>query len=487
MEACLNIMTNASIPNENTPPVNPDVITEFTSLDLAPALQQALVDLKYVQLTQTQQACLPVLLSGKDVAVQAKTGSGKTLAFGLTLLNALVGAQEQGHSGVYSLVICPTRELAQQVAEQLRFLAKQHANTKILTLVGGVAIGPQIASLVHAPSVVVGTPGRVMDLIRKNKLDVSNVKSLVLDEADRILDMGFSDQMSWILAALPRERQSMLFSATFSNAIESLTNEYLHKAAIIEVEDKQQHSQITQLAYVLQDDRDVYGVSAVLTHHQPNSCMVFCQTKHQTQGLADALFEMGFNAQAIHGDLTQAQRQQVLTQFAIKSCNLLIATDVAARGLDLDQVDLVINAQIADSAEIHTHRVGRTGRAEQTGTAITLVKDDEVKALAQIAQDTNSHIPIKHIQALRFHANRIVLPEHECVMVDGGKKQKISKGDLLGALIKQAEIPKEDIGKMQITHDKAYIAIKLRSVKRVLGFFRDNKVKGKSLRARKLK
>jgi ATP-independent RNA helicase DbpA len=462
-------------------------LDSFSTLALATALQGALSELKYTQLTATQQACVPILLAGKDAAVKAKTGSGKTLAFGLTILNELIDDQSKGHIGVHSLVLCPTRELAQQVAEQLRLLAKQHANTKILTLVGGVSIAPQIGSLVHAPSVVVGTPGRVMDLIRREKLDVSQVKSLVLDEADRILDMGFSDQMSWILGALPKQRHSMLFSATFGGAIERLTKQYLYKAEIIEVEDNQQHTQITQLAYILQDDRMVYAVAAVLTHHQPNSCMVFCQTKQQTQELADDLHEKGFNVHAIHGDLTQAQRQQVLTQFAIKSCNLLIATDVAARGLDLDQVDLVINAQLADSAETHTHRVGRTGRAEQTGTAITLVFEHQQKALAQIAEDTNSRIPFKHIQALRFHANRIVLPSHECVLVDGGKKQKISKGDLLGALIKQAEIAKEDIGKMQITHDKAYIAVKQRSIKHALLFFREKRVKGKSLRARKLR
>ncbi|MFT6267420.1 MAG: ATP-independent RNA helicase DbpA [Alphaproteobacteria bacterium] len=465
----------------------PAHLDNFSALALAPALQGALSELKYTQLTATQQACVPILLAGKDAAVMAKTGTGKTLAFGLTILNELIDDQSKGHTGVHSLVLCPTRELAQQVAEQLRLLAKQHANTKILTLVGGVSIGPQIGSLVHAPSIVVGTPGRIMDLIRKQKLDVSQVKSLVLDEADRILDMGFTDQMSWILSALPKQRHSMLFSATFGGAIERLTKQYLHKAEIIEVEDNQAHTQITQLAYTLQDDRMVYAVAAVLTHHQPNSCMVFCQTKHQTQELADDLQEKGFSVHAIHGDLTQAQRQQVLTQFAIKSCNLLIATDVAARGLDLDQVDLVINAELADSAETHTHRVGRTGRAEQTGTAITLVFENQLKALAKIAEDTNSHIPIKHIQALRFHANRIVLPAHDCVMVDGGKKQKISKGDLLGALIKQAEIAKEDIGKMQITHDKAYIAIKQRSVKHAILFFREKRVKGKNLRARKLR
>lgn len=460
---------------------------QFTSLQLAPALHQALHDLGFNTLTEAQQACLPNVLNGEDVAVQAKTGSGKTLAFGLGVLNGLIQAQTNAHQGMYALVLCPTRELAQQVAQQLRLLAKHHANTKISCLVGGVAIGPQIASLVHAPSVVVGTPGRVMDLIRKQKLDIKQLKALVLDEADRMLDMGFSDQMKWILNALPAKRHSMLFSATFGDAINALTAQYLNQAQIIQVENNTQHSQITQRAYQLQDNKLEYAVASLLTHHQPNSCMVFCQTKNQTQQLADELDSLGFSVHAIHGDLTQAQRQQVLAQFSINCCNVLIATDVASRGLDLEQVDLVINAHIADSPDSHTHRVGRTGRAEKTGTAITLINANQSKLLEDIAEQTRSHIPIKHIQSLRFHANRIVLPSHVCVLIAAGKKQKISKGDLLGALIKQAQIDKQDVGKMLVTQEQAFIAIKQRSVKRALLHFRENRVKGKKLRARKLK
>lgn len=468
--------------------------SSFQSLNLRLPINKALADLKYSQLSSAQTAALPYILQGKDTAVKAKTGSGKTLAFSISLLQGLLEQSDNmvqkstsTKSGIYGLVLCPTRELAQQVAEQIRLLAKHIPNTKISSFVGGVAIGPQIASLVHTPDIVVGTPGRIMDLIRKGKLNVENVQKLVLDEADRILDMGFSDQMEWILKALPKQRHSMLFSATYGGAIERLTKQYLRQAAIVEVEQTQQHSQISQLAYVLQDNLLEQGVSAVLTHHQPKSCMIFCQTKIQTQSLCNELQHLGFSALTIHGDLTQFERQRVLTQFALQCCNVLVATDVAARGLDLEQVELVINAQIADSSETHTHRIGRTGRAEHTGTAITLIEESQKAALERITHETESKIPIKHIQALRFHVNRIVLPGHECVMVDGGKKQKISKGDLLGALIKQAEVPKEDIGKMQVTHDKCYIAIKQRSVKKTLQHFREHRVKGKSLRARKLK
>ncbi len=461
--------------------------SSFSELKLPEEIQQALIDLKYSEQTLTQQESLPALLSGQDVAVKAKTGSGKTLAFGITLFNSMIEAHRNGHTGLYAMVLCPTRELAQQVAEQLRLLAKHYANTKILTLVGGVPIGAQVSSLVHTPSIVVGTPGRMMDLISRKHLDVSTMQSLVLDEADRMLDMGFSDQVDWILNGLPKKRQTMLFSATFGGAIEKITKQYLKQAKIVEVEENQAHASITQLAYQIQDNRTEYAVAGLLSHYQPQSAMVFCQTKHETQALADELAHMGFIVQAIHGDLAQSDRQQVLAQFALQTCNVLVATDVAARGLDLEQVDLVINSSLADSSDIHTHRIGRTGRAEKTGTAITLIFEHQKNALSKIEEDTKSHIPVKHIQAIRFHANRIVFPTHECVLVAGGKKQKISKGDILGALTKQAEIAGSDIGKMLITRDKSYIAVKQRSVKRALGYFRENKVKGKSLRARRLK
>lgn len=458
----------------------------FSSLDLAPELLQALDALAITTQTETQQACLPALLSGKDAAVKAKTGSGKTFAFGLTLLNQLI-ANEGADRNTFALVLCPTRELAQQVAEQIRLLLKFHANTKVLTLVGGVPIGAQINSLVHIPDVVVGTPGRVLDLMLKQKLSLEHIKVLVLDEADRMLDMGFSDQVQSILQALPKAKQSMLFSATFGGAIEKLSAQYLNDAQIIEVADNSESIQIVQRAYELQDERVMYAVAAVLSTEQAQSCMIFCQTKQGCRELAHALVEKGFAASALHGDLTQSERDQVLMQFACEACNVLVATDVAARGIDLTQVDLVINANIADSPQTHTHRVGRTGRADKSGLAITLVTSKQKQAIEYIAEQTNTHIPVKGAQTLRFHANRVVLPAVDCVLVHAGKKLKISKGDLLGALIKQAELPKEDIGRMFVTRDNSYIAIKKRSTKRALAHFREHRVKGKQLRARKLK
>lgn len=459
----------------------------FKDYELPKEVHKALEDMGFNEPTSTQKACLPALLKHNDIAIKAKTGSGKTVAFGISLFNRMIPAQKEGHSGVFAMILCPSRELVMQVAEQIRLLAKHHANTKVLTLFGGVPIHKQIASLVHTPSIVVGTPGRVMDLLDRHKLDVSTLEMLVLDEADRMLDMGFSDQMTSILKVLPSARQTLLFSATYSQGIEKITNKYLTSPIIIEVEDPQHTANISQLAYVIQDNRVEYAISAILSHYQPTSTIVFCQTKQETLELAEELAAKGFVAHALNGDLTQGERQQVITQFSIQTTNVLVATDVAARGLDLEQVDLVINASLSDSSATHTHRIGRTGRADKKGTAITLIFDHQENVIKKISDETQRDIPIKHIQALRFHANRIVLPAHECILITSGKKQKISKGDILGALTKKAEIVAQDIGKMVVLRDQSFIAIKQRSVKRALSYFRENKVKGKSLRARRLR
>lgn len=460
---------------------------DFKSLQLNSSLLEALEALDIRVATATQEACLPIALEGRNIVVKAKTGSGKTFAFGIPIANALMNRANELSSSSFALVLCPTRELAQQVADNLRLLFKHFANVKVSALFGGVAIGPQIASLVHAPDIIVGTPGRIMDLVRKGHLDLSNIEKFVLDEADRMLDMGFADQMEYIFRALPNAPQTMLFSATYAQQMESFTQQHLPNASIVSLDNETANLQITQLAYKMHDQRLDYAVSALLSQFQPKSCIVFCMTKKDTQQLYEALASNGIRAQAIHGDLTQWQREQVLIQFTLQTVNVLVATDVAARGLDIPQVDLVINASLAESAEIHTHRIGRTGRSEKQGLAITLFQSNQSTAVERLQEDTQASISIKHAQSLRFHANRVVLPSHECILVDGGKKQKISKGDLLGALTKQAEIVSEDIGKMLVGAEKSYIAIKQRSVKRALTHFREKRVKGKKLKARKLR
>jgi len=461
--------------------------TSFSSLGLSEPLMEALNALEFTHMTQTQQACLPDVLAGADVAVQAKTGSGKTLAFGLALLSKI----DVEATNPQCLIMCPTRELAEQVAEQIRLLAKRMANLKVVSLVGGMPMGPQIVSLRYGANVVVGTPGRIMDHIGKRTLSLKKVNCFVLDEADRMLDMGFEDEMRVVMhhlsqTALAATRQTLLFSATFPDQIKSITDQYQRNAKIIKVEDGQTAPNIEQQAYRVSNEHRTQAVAALLTHHQIESTIVFCRTRRETKELSDELYQMGFTAVGLHGDLEQSERSQVLARFANKTVSVLVATDVAARGLDIERVDLVINHRVSEDIDTHTHRIGRTGRAEEKGLAITLIDDSEEGKLDEIAAKTDAKISKLHIQGVRFHANRIREPEFVCIAVDGGKRDKLRPGDVLGALTKEAEVPGEDIGKISISARHTYIAIKARSVKRALSQFRERRIKGKRFKARKL-
>ncbi|MBT0586986.1 ATP-dependent RNA helicase DbpA [Alteromonas oceanisediminis] len=454
----------------------------FSSLPLRDDLREGLVSLGFDKATPVQMQSLPHSLTGRDIVAQAQTGSGKTLAFALTLLNNL----DSSLTKPSALVLCPTRELAEQVAEQIRTVAKNIANTKVLLLCGGVPVPPQISSLAHGANVIVGTPGRVVDHIMKGRLILSSVHHFVLDEADRMLDMGFEDELKVINRALPRAKQTLLFSATFPPSVESIVASVVTDAERITVNKTESFSHIRQRVYRVDEAQRLPTLCAVLTDQQPSSAIVFCITKKETQQVASELNAAGFSVVALHGDLEQRERTEMLAQFTAGSALTLVATDVAARGLDIEDVPLVINYRLSDDADTHIHRIGRTGRAGKKGMAISLMSDDEEIRAARIEEQLQIVLEKSGGQALRFHANRIVQPDMACISVAGGKKDKLRPGDLLGALTQDAKIPVEDIGKIKITSTHSYLAIKARSVKRALGLFRDGKIKGKRFRARKL-
>ena len=463
-------------------------MTQFNQYPLCEQLLLSLKNLNFTEATSTQEACLPTLLQGKDALVEAKTGSGKTLAFGLAVLDKLA-LQSQAAAHPQALVLCPTRELVEQVSYQLQLLARQLANTKILALFGGVALAPQLNSLRHAPAVVVGTPGRVIDIINHERLDLSGVKTLVLDEADRMLDMGFSEQVDWIIRKLHNqasEVQTLLFSATFGDNINSLSERYQRNAEVIKVTDADSSLSIEQSAYKTQSKMRNYTVAALLTEYQPESTIVFCQTKVEVNALTQQLSEDGFSVVQLQGDMEQSERTNSINLFSANCANVLVATDVASRGLDIANVSMVINHRISDDLDIHTHRIGRTGRAGESGKAITIIDDEDEHKLIKFNAQLPEDIPIKHAQSLRFHANRIISAKYIGIQIDAGKKRKVSKGDLLGALTKQANIPAKDIGKIHISRYWSFAAIKIRSVKRALMLFREESVKGKRVRAKKL-
>lgn len=455
---------------------------QFSSLGLKPALLENLQSLGYSQMTDIQALSLPAILEGKDVVAKAKTGSGKTAAFGLGLLQNLKVERFR----IQTLVLCPTRELAEQVAEEIRRLARGIHNIKVLTLCGGVPMGPQIGSLEHGAHIIVGTPGRIIDHLSRQRLDLSEVNTLVLDEADRMLDMGFEDEMAAVVRHIPQDRQTLLFSATYPESIAQISAQVQRNPVEVSVEATHDTGSIEQIFFEVDEAHRIKAVAAMLSHYQPESTIVFCNTKIACQEVADELSSLGVSALALHGDLEQKDRTQVLTRFANKSASVLIATDVASRGLDVKEVNAVISYQITPDPEVHVHRIGRTGRADAKGLALTLVAPKEMARANAIEDYQGAKVSWLGIQSLRFHANRLIQPEFVTVCIDGGKKDKLRPGDILGALIKDAEVPIDDVGKINVTATHTYVAIKTRSVKRSLKQFNEGKLKGRKFKARKL-
>ncbi len=348
-------------------------------------------------MTPIQAQSLPAILKGRDLLAQAKTGSGKTAAFAIGILHKL----EVKTYRTQALVLCPTRELADQVSKELRLLARAIPNTNILTLCGGKPMGPQLASLERNPHIVVGTPGRVLKHLGKGTLKPDALNMLVLDEADRMLDMGFHDDIMRIIEMTPRQRQTLLFSATYPDEIKEVSHAIQIDPVDIRVESLHDNTQIEQIFYEIQKGERTKTLVALLQHYRPESSVVFCNRKQQCQELAEELWQQGFHAQALHGDLEQRERDQVLVQFANKSSSVLIATDVAARGLDIKDLEAVINFELSPDPEIHIHRIGRTGRAGNAGLALSLFMVSEAKKVTAIEDFQNSPVRMDKTGSLK--------------------------------------------------------------------------------------
>lgn len=457
-------------------------MTSFSSLPLSGDIIDALARNGITQLSPIQQASLPQALEGKDIQGKAQTGSGKTLCFALPVVNNLDAKLLRPQA----IILCPTRELAAQVAEQCRMAASHIPNIKVLTLCGGQPMGPDIQSLKHGCHIVVGTPGRVAEHLMKRRLDLRNVSVRVLDEADRMLDMGFIDTVIDIFAATPDDAQSLFFSATFPEPLAELATRFQRDPEVISVAQSSAPPDITEVAYhVMPHTRD-QALKAVLTDFQPTTAMVFCNTRQQVVDVVGMLREESFVAAGLQGDMEQYERNAVLMQFELGALQVLVATDVAARGLDIGSVDCVINYTLSEDIDTHVHRVGRTARAGEKGQAVSLITDEDLLRIEQIADRLERKIPVKGAQGLRFHRNRIVTPEFMALSLGAGKKQKLRPGDILGALTQDAGIPGDDIGKISVRNSQSFIAVKQRSVKRALAQFREGKIKGKKIRARKL-
>ena len=454
--------------------------TAFATLPLSAAMLANLDALGYAAMTPIQAQSLPVILRGQDLIAQAKTGSGKTAAFGIGLLNPI----NPRYFGCQALVLCPTRELADQVAKELRRLARAEDNIKILTLCGGVSLGPQIASLEHGAHIIVGTPGRIQQHLDKGTLVLDGLNTLVLDEADRMLDMGFFDAIASIIGKTPSRRQTLLFSATYPSGIEQLAADFMRKPQQVKVESLHTDNQIEQRFIEIDPQNRLEALTRVLGHYRPQSCVAFCFTKQQCEDVVAHLTAKGIVAQALHGDLEQRDRDQVLTMFANRSSSVLVATDVAARGLDIDGLDMVINVELARDAEIHVHRVGRTGRAGEKGIAVSLVAPAEGHRAQAIEALQKSPLRWDQLDSLKNKGGEPLLPVMTTLCIAAGRKDKLRPGDILGALTGDAGIPGKQVGKIAIFDFQAFVAVERALAKQAMQRLNSGKIKGRALKVR---
>lgn len=382
-------------------------------------------------------------------------------------------------------MLCPTRELADQVCKELRRLARFTNNIKILTLCGGVPFGPQFGSLEHGAHIIVGTPGRILDHLQRGSLDLKAMRMLVLDEADRMLDMGFQDDLTTIVAAAPTNRQTLLFSATYPKSISSMSTRVQLDPVTIKVEAVHDAEQIEQTFFMVKPGERVAAVARILGHYRTESTLIFCNTKKECQEVADSLKERGFSALAIHGDLEQRERDQVLARFANKSASVLVATDVAARGIDIKELSAVINYELTRDPEVHIHRIGRTGRAGEQGLALSLVTTAETRRVAAIENYLGETVVRSELESLTMPSSA----GHEAPMVtlciEGGRKNKMRPGDILGALTGEAGIPGTEVGKINVFDFHTYVAIRRGSANLALARLSANKIKGRFYKIRK--
>ena len=456
-------------------------MSTFSELQLIEPLQRALAAVDYAEMTPVQAASLPAILAAKDVVAQAKTGSGKTAAFALGVLSTLdpIRAQLQG------LVLCPTRELADQVSREIRRLACFVHNVKVLTLCGGVPVRIHLASLTHQPHIVVGTPGRILDLLRKEALSLLALKTLVLDEADRMLDMGFADDIGDIIERTPKQRQTLLFSATMPAQIRDFSRQFQSAPLDVTVTNDADTVLIEQEFFKVEPEEKLGALAALLLEHRPQSVLVFCNTRDGARMVADDLSRRGFSVLALHGELEQREREEMLVRFANRSSNVLVASDVAARGLDVKDLAMVVNFDIASDLDSHIHRIGRTGRAGSHGVALSLCAYSDTSRAAQIEKQLGAplrwgKVPTPSASTTPLH------PPFATLAVDAGRQDKLRPGDVLGALTGDAGLPGDAVGKIDVFPTRTYVAVSREWNDRAMQRLRAGQIKGRTFRIRQI-
>ncbi|VGO19991.1 ATP-dependent RNA helicase DbpA [Pontiella sulfatireligans] len=454
----------------------------FSNLPLSDAQLSNLESLNYHNMTPVQAAALPGALAGDDLIAQARTGSGKTAVFALAMLARL----DVTSPATQVLVLCPTRELSIQVSTDLRRLARHQQNVTLTTLYGGQNVDLQKQSLKKGAHIVVGTPGRVADLVEKGVLVLRGLTMLVLDEADRMLDMGFIKELKQITRVLPSKRQTLLFSATFPENIQELSGHLQRDPKRITMDEPDALSDIEQHMYRCKPEDKLDGLKTLLLEHQPTAAVIFCNFKQSTLDIRAFLRNLGFSAVALNGDLDQRQREDILIQFKHQSCSVLIATDVAARGLDIKDLPVVINYELPLDPESYVHRIGRTGRAGKRGLALSLCSEREQRKVSEINAYQKSSLKLDPLEALRPKATKIPAPLHVTLSISGGRKAKVRAGDILGALTGEGGIEGSQVGKIDVMDFMAYVAVQRAVATRAEQKLSSSKIKGRSFKIKKL-
>lgn len=455
-------------------------MSNFSELKISKAQIDNLNNMGYQSMTDIQAQALPLALQGKDVIAQAKTGSGKTAAFSLAILDKI----NPRFFGAQALVLCPTRELATQVAQEIRKLARHIANIKVVILSGGQPIGPQIGSLSHGAHIVVGTPGRIKDHLRKNTLKIDQIKTLVLDEADRMLDMGFRDDIEDIAAHTPEQRQTLLFSATYPENIEQLSKHLQYQPESIRIADTHDQKKIQQQLFICPRSEKIETLKKVLSYFDIQQAVIFCNTKQVVQEVSQALQDLRCSAMALQGDMDQKDRDRVLIRFKQQSANFLIATDVAARGLDVDDLEYVINFDLPRDTDVYAHRIGRTGRADKSGIAISIATEKEQYKIDAINEHPAGDLHVEQ-DLTAEQATTITPMPYVSLCLQAGRKDKLRPGDILGALTNNGGIDGKTVGKIDVLDYVAYVAVERDQAKFALEHLQQSRIKGRKIKVRK--
>ena len=453
----------------------------FESLPLTPEMLKVIADIGYVQQTPIQAQAIPLLLEGKDVIAQSKTGSGKTAAFAIPLLQKIAVKD----NFIQALVLSPTRELCTQVAREIRKIGRSEKNLKVVTLSGGHAAYFDVKSLEYGAHIAVGTPGRLLDLINRDKLNLTHVQMVVLDEADRMLDMGFRDKIEEILKKTPANRQTVLFSATYPNTIETLSRQYQKSPKRITIDAAEDEIQaIEQIVINTHPATKTDAVLRFLASRPLESVLIFCNQKVTVGELVTDLRICGSSVDKLHGDLDQGERERVMAKFRNQTTRILVATDVAARGIDIAGLDAVINYDFPGDPAQYVHRIGRTGRAGKKGVAVSFLTSRESEKLVAVRDYITAEISvieateIKKVKQSEF--KRVGTPtKMETISISAGRKDKIRAGDILGALTGDVGIAGTDVGKIEILDRVSFVAITQSSAKQAMTRLSGGKIKGR--------